>query len=379
MIHNDIQNQLALLIKTSATPLIDVAQSSTESPQWVPGQRLPAYVIASLPNGRFHVTVEDQTLDLNLPRSTQPGDALELVYVSDKPRPTFALLSDLAKALPSSSNNVNLSQAGKFLGALLQQGSAANTAPITHAEPVVPGAPTSVPQLATALRDTISQSGLFYESHQAQWVSGERTLENLLHEPQAKLSAVQPDQKSPTVAVAEKVTSDNAAQATPVRANGLPDNATPSNSVIKSTLDSSQQALGLSSSSTSVRDPVHPATAPIVQQQLNVLDSRQIVWQGQVWPGQEMKWEIEEEEHRQQHGEAEEGAVWRTRMYLNFPALGGVTAHLALGAGGVKVDFSVERESSATLMQTEAASLVQSMESSGLRVAGLLVRQDGNS
>jgi hypothetical protein len=95
MIHNDIQNQLQLLIKTSAPPLIEVAQHTLETPQWTPGQRLPAHVLASLPNGRFQVMVGDQTLDLNLPRSTQAGDTLELTYLSSSPRMTFALTRDL--------------------------------------------------------------------------------------------------------------------------------------------------------------------------------------------------------------------------------------------------------------------------------------------
>ena len=60
MIHNDIQNQLQLLIKTSAPPLIDVVESPVALPQWQPGQRLPAHVMASLPNGRFQVQVQDQ-------------------------------------------------------------------------------------------------------------------------------------------------------------------------------------------------------------------------------------------------------------------------------------------------------------------------------
>ncbi len=374
MFYNDIQNQLALLVKTSATPLIDVVQSPAETAQWVPGQRLPAHVVASLPNGRFHVMVQDQTLDMNLPRSTQPGDKLELVYISDKPRPTFALLSDLAKALPASSNQVNLSQAGRLIGALTQQTTTdAANAVIKTPTPVIPGAPASVQQLATALRDTISQSGLFYEAHQAQWVSGSRPLESLLHEPQGKLAAVPVEQKlqAPVGTDAAKPALDAGIQsAQQVRAGGLPASA----EALKLGADPTQQMVAPSAA----RDAVHPLTAPLVQQQLDILENRQIVWQGQVWPGQEMEWTIEEDGHRQ-GGAPEEGATWSTRLHLDFPSLGGVTAHLALGAGGLKMNFSVERESSAALLQAEAATLALSMESSGLKVAGLAVRQDGGS
>lgn len=379
MIHNDIQNQLALLIKTSAPPLIEVSQSPAESPQWVQGQRLPAYVIASLPNGRFHVLVEDQTLDMNLPKNTQPGETLDLVYVSDKPRPTFALLSDLAKALPTNANNVSLSQTGKFLGSLLQQNiqNSAETpsaALIKGAGAIIPGAPVSVQQLVTALKDTISKSGFFYESHQAQWVTGERSLESLLQEPQAKLAATTVEQKVAVPVTADKNTSDTVA---PAQIKNTASESVQTNSVTKLGVDAAGQQQNVAAAGP--REPVHPLTSSIVQQQLNILDTRQVIWQGQVWPGQNMEWEIEEDSHRNSGGVDDSEGVWRTRLHLDFPALGGVTAHLALGAGGVKVDFSVEQASSAALLQTEVTSLAQSMESSGLKVAGLAVRQDGGS
>lgn len=373
MFYNDIQNQLALLVKTSATPLIDVAQSPAEIAQWVPGQKLPAHVIASLPNGRFMVMVQDQKLDMNLPRSTQPGDTLELVYVSDKPRPTFALLSDLAKVLPQTTSQVSLSQAGKLIGALTQQGTTADaaTAVVKAAAPVISGAPASVSQLVTALRDTISQSGLFYESHQAQWVTGSRPLESLLHEPQAKLVAVQVEQKSPLPPSADggKVVLNNQNQ--PVQQ--MQPNSLSGVSHAHTMADDLAQQMPVTPSG--AREAVHPLAAPLVQQQLDILDNRQIVWQGQVWPGQDMEWIIEEDGHHQ-GAETEEGRVWNTKLHLDFPMLGSVTAHLALAAGGVKVNFSVVRESSAALLQTEAASLAESMESSGLKVTGMAVRQD---
>lgn len=378
MIHNDIQNQLALLIKTSAPPLIEVSQSPAESPQWVQGQRLPAYVIASLPNGRFHVMVEDQTLDMNLPKNTQPGETLDLVYVSDKPRPTFALLSDLAKSLPANTNNVSLSQTGKFLGSLLQQtiqnnAETSNAALIKNTAAILPGAPVSVQQLVTALKDTISKSGFFYEAHQAQWVTGERSLESLLQEPQAKLSVSTVEQKTTAPVVTDKNSSDSPISSTQIK-NAASETVLASNVTKLGSDVASQQTV-----TAGPREPVHPLSSSIVQQQLNILDTRQIAWQGQVWPGQNMEWEIEEDGQHRASGIEGDEAVWRTRLHLDFPALGGVTAHLSLGAGVVKVDFSVEQASSVGVLQTEVPSLAQSMESSGLKVAGLAVRQDGGS
>ena len=113
----------------------------------------------------------------------------------------------------------------------------------------------------------------------------------------------------------------------------------------------------------------------MVQQQLDMLGTRQVIWQGQAWPGQDMEWAIEEDAHRAV--DAEQTATWRTRLHLNFPMLGGVTAHLALVGKGLKIDFAVEQGASAQLLRGQTPSLTQAMENSGLQVTGLTVRQDG--
>src|SRR5512147_1929396 len=95
MIQNDVVTQLQMLIKTSAPPLLEVSQQQLELPQLVPGQKLPAFVVANLPNGRFQVLIADKMLDMNLPKNTQPGDTVDLVFVTAKPRLTFVLASDL--------------------------------------------------------------------------------------------------------------------------------------------------------------------------------------------------------------------------------------------------------------------------------------------
>lgn len=381
MIHNDVQNQLALLVKTSATPLIEVARGPVETPEWVPGQRLPAHVVASLPNGRFHVLVEDQTLDMNLPRSTQPGDTLDLVFVSNNPRPTFAMLGEVAKSLPSTSQQVDLSPTGKYLGSLIQQqnNAAGSVLPIAARLPILSGAPTSIQQFATALRDAISNSGLFYESHQAQWVTGERSLASLLQEPQGRLSTLQQ-------AAAQQVQSGETRQLAgdkPLPA-ALGQVTAPTSDATKVVNVVLEKDAGLvttplaASSSSSAKDPVNPLTSGIVHQQLDMIDGRQLVWQGTVWPGQEMQWEIEEDGTRRGETEAGEKA-WHTRLHIDFPVLGGVTATLSLATAGLKVDFSVAEENTATVMKTEASSLLQSLESSGLKVSGLNVGHHGRS
>jgi hypothetical protein len=349
MIHNDVLNQLQLLIKTSAPPLIEVAQTPLEEAQWVPGQRLTAMVLASLPNGRFQVQVGDMALDMNLPRNTQPGDQVELTFVSNQPRLTFALTRDLPAA---ASNNLSfdarpqvaLSDSVRYLGALLQKISdqaEAQATPINKTAPLLSAAPSDIKEFATTLRNSLSQSGLFYESHQAQWVAGERKLTDLLQEPQGKLSALNPG-------AGTEVAQKNA----PV----------------------SMQSDGVLAQSAS-RMPVHAEAVALVQQQLQTLDSRQLVWQGQVWQGQPMEWRVEERSAREGGVGDVEMPHWQTSLRLQLPRLGDVQATLAFTQQGLRIDLKAADAGTAEAMRSAQDKLRSSMEASGLNVLAMSVER----
>jgi len=403
MIHNDIQNQLQLLIKGSSAPLIEVAEHPIQTPEWTLGQRLPAHVLASLPNGRFQVQIENQILDMNLPRNTQPGTTLELAYAGNSPRLTFVLTSEQA-AIASTLNapgdaiklNVSpaataaakaadakatdakaadgpdtalnrsaesrtahildapvvLSNTAKFLGSLQQKNTADTAATVVQGKevPVLNAPPGQAQPFAEALSNTLSQSGLFYESHQLQWISGERSLAMLRQEPQAQLAA--------SAAVAQNSPVLELKQVVPIIPPVVDD--------VPQTLVTHSEPLAGS---------VSAQTLPLVQQQLEVLDSRQIVWQGQVWPGQQMRWEIEEDASSPRAAQ-EQASAWNTSLRLSLPRLGGVTANIAFNPKGVRVDFVVARQDSAELLKSEQQALVQSFDAAGLSLKMMTVKQN---
>lgn len=349
MIHNDVLNQLQLLIKTSAPPLIEVAQTPLEEPLWVPGQRLTAMVLANLPNGRFQVQVGDLALDMNLPRNTQPGDQVELTFVSNQPRLTFALTRDLPAAAGNNlavgaKPQVTLSDSVRYLGALLQKISdqaETQAAPLSKATPLLSAAPSDIKEFATSLRNTLSQSGLFYESHQAQWVAGERKLTDLLQEPQGKLLPLNP---GAGVEIAQK------------------------------NVSVSVQSDGILAQSAS-RMPVHAEAVTLVQQQLQTLDSRQLVWQGQVWQGQPMEWRVEERGAREGAQGDVEMPHWQTSLRLQLPRMGDVQATLAFVPQGLRIDLKAADAGTAEAMRGAQGKLRNSMEASGLNVLTMSVER----
>lgn len=443
MIHNDLSTQLQLLLKTSAPPLLEVSQQQLELPQLVPGQKVPAHVIANLPNGRFQVLIADKTLDMNLPRNTQPGDTLELAFVTARPRLTFVLASDLANAASASNvastaakPQVSLSETARFLGGLLEkitqpETRQATTSNIAQTAPLLSGAPVKTLDFAQALRGALTQSGLFYESHQAQWVTGQRPLTDLLHEPQGRLSPaatslmqlvqlepgrekishlntllpvvadekpasqIQHDVfsgKPPAVAQPPAMPNTRAAElqaAYSPRVHGVDRDYVPGyittpgmpgvkpeeqqTSVLpQNQIDVSSSGSGKPLAST---QPAHPDTLPIVRQQLEAIDSRQVMWQGQVWPGQTMEWQIEERSARTPGSEMIT-PEWQTSLHLVLPQLGEISARLMLQPNGIRVQLDATDPASASLLAEQRAALQQGMEASGLQLVEMKVSHE---
>lgn len=368
MIHNDVANQLQLLIKAAAPPLIEVSDTPLEAPEWVPGQRLQAVVLSNLPNGRFQVLVSDHELDMNLPRNTQPGEKIDLTFVSATPRPTFVLTRDmpLPQGVP---NDANLSHTARFLGALLRGDVPAagkeQAATVARATPLLPGPPTDAPELARQLGKVLSQSGLFYESHQAQWVAGQRPLAELLHEPQGKLS--------PRLAQEQGAVSQSPPHLVE-RSSDAGKNQSASVLVERTTETGKNQIASTPASDRSLLpEPVHPQTTGLVRQQLEVLDGRHVVWQGQVWPGQTMEWQVEERDARRDENEPGGASEWHTTLRLQMPRLGVVNAALSLTPGGVQLKLTTDESATAAAMKNRQGELCNSMEASGLTVLSFAV------
>ena len=144
------------------------------------GQRLRATVRGHLSNGDFVVMLsafagkDGHELQMKLPSSFRPGDALNLIFLSREPRPTFRLPVEIA---PAAAYSTLLSGTGRFIHDLMQGPTVPGTpAALSSAAPLLTAPPADAArllQLAQGLARVVAQSGLFYESHLAQWVAGQ--------------------------------------------------------------------------------------------------------------------------------------------------------------------------------------------------------------
>jgi hypothetical protein len=278
-----------------------------------------------------------------------------------------------------------------------------------------------VAALRAALAQAVSESGLFYESHLAQWLAGQRPLAALMREPQARLTAepVQPaadaaQQDAPDVLdelLAQRLPLPAAARTAVQPGAPAPGGAAP-HSLAPAQNAPAAVRPGMASSAATTTDPlgdhpdahwtparaelaaasadpqaqapaapVHPVAVPIVRQQLDALATDQFRWAGEAWPGARLDWTIEPDDsgaHASRGGDdAGDGIAWRTRLTLTLPSLGTVDAELVLNGAQLVARLRANSAGADRLTRHEAA-LRQRFEGSGLRLGGLSIRAVGD-
>lgn len=324
---------LSLTDKPLITATSDKNTAQT-TPKFELGQKLQATVQAQISPNVFNVRVADQLLQMQLPAFIRSGDTITLQVASLQPRLTFTLA---ASSNPVSTPE-SLSAASRLLSSLSQQPLERSYVRPLHSTPLWTGAQAlpDTTQLANKLHDALSHSGLFYESHQAQWIAGTRATTQLLLEPQNQLTQ-QTGAKAIDVTDSRMLPTQSAPEA--------------NTSVIPDRLQT------------------------LVQQQLNALETRQVMWQGQVWQGQEMTWEVREDSpHRNARGE-EEGQ-WNTQIHLDMPKLGGVTARLSFTDGALNLALDVADPQTRDRLGNASSQLIAALSERGIRVTHTQITQN---
>lgn len=330
----------------------------------VPGQRLMAEIQALLPNGTYRAIVAQRDVTLALPFSAKPGDSLELEVVESDGKLSLAFVANRNPAKPdtaaSESVATNLSPTGKLIGNLLgnieDQGKRPQAMPLNGNEPLLKEFPKDAAQLAPVLKEALSQSGMFYEAHQVRWVEGKMPTAALLQEPQGKLSRIAEQPPAPQAARTDNVGSE---------AGAPPAKEAPATAAASA--DSLQKL--------PPQPPLPADLAPLVRQQLDALATQNYIWQGQIWPGQQMHWEIEEDRSDRQGAEEAGEQQWQTRLKLTLPGLGGIAAVLRLRPGGA-IDLSLvtDKEQSRQTLIAAGEGLRRQLDDAGLNLSAFAVQ-----
>ena len=327
------------------------------------GQQVTAKVVEQLPNGNFRISIDNQPLQVNLPQGIKVGDSISLVLVSKDPRLTFNLAMP-QPGLPQQTPDLSLT--GKLVALLLPDPSKPGP-PLTSPNPVLSSPPQAPEQLAVALEGVLTQSGLFYESHLAQWVNGEHPLAKLLLEPQNAQPAV-PQAQTPWNGQKTDFFQPKSAMPLVPESASSPVISTDASRPIE-TMPAPASALSAVSQTAM---PVKEATLPIVQQQIGALETREINWSGQVWPGQAMDWQIREDD-RERSSPGEPPLSWQSRLRLVLPRLGEVEANLRLTPLGVQIALHAATAESMNQMKQNGPVLQESLAAAGLPLVSVTV------
>ena len=225
--------------------------------------------------------------------------------------------------------SVSLGAGARLIGALLARGAELPAgAPLQFA---AFGATAAAPPQAEALKQALSESGVFYESHVAEWAQGERTLDSLRREPQGRI-------EMPAAATGNTDTNTIAANA--AESAGLPD-----------------------------------ALVPVVKEQLQAVDTRQLGWRGEIWPRQTIELTIAEEEQAGDHG-GDAPPAWTTTMKLELPRLGGIQAVLQMHGDSLRIGMRASDEAIPTL-RDRGSELTASLAAFGLKLISMRVDEHG--
>ncbi|MDO9421300.1 MAG: flagellar hook-length control protein FliK [Herminiimonas sp.] len=333
------------------------------------GKEYQAQVLSRLTDGSFLVKVDDAVASMKLPAGSKAGDTLDLTLLSTQPRPTFILGKAEAGATTS------LSNAGRLIGNMLQLAQQDGMpSAIVGKTPLVATPGASPPQIAAALQNAVTFSGLFYESHVAQWAAGSRPASDLLLEPPAKQTN------------APLTTPASNGQAAAADTNGNELGKLLSNvrewvggeraltdllrtSQTKQADDSAVSLLGKQ------QDVASNEGVKLISLQLDTLEQRRIMWQGELFPGQPLEWEISDDTPQQKADQAEPEKTWNSTVRFSLPSLGSVSATIRLTGDHVQVQVNTANEEVATTLRNHGKLLVDALDSAGSTLDSLLIKQ----
>lgn len=232
--------------------------------------------------------------------------------------------ADQLPAIDPKSTPASLSEAGRVITGVLTAALKAEHAPVSSiARTPLVDAPTVAPeQLAAALKAAVGKSGLFYESHLAEWSEGRRSISELRQEPQM------------------------------------------------------QRALAMDAGARQ-QGATDPALAQLINLQLATQEQSRVAWQGQLWPGQQLHWEISKDapEGRERQPGAGEPAqpLWRSALRLRFALLGELEASVVMTGEQLHIQIQAGSSGVGRVLREHASALGAAMEAAAIPLSSLSI------
>jgi len=105
------------------------------------------------------------------------------------------------------------------------------------------------------------------------------------------------------------------------------------------------------------------------------LETHQLTWVGQVWPGQQMQWEIQGQPERHHHSPQRDERQWSTEMELDLPNLGDVHARLVFAGSGLRLTLHAADSATVDLFNRDLPRLKNSLADAGIALTAAVVEK----
>ncbi len=356
------------------------------------GQQVPAKVMERLTDGTFLVRLANTSAKMSLPVGTKVGDDLAMTLLERQPRPTF-LLGAAADA-HSGDAPANLSSAARLIDRLLQSAQQnGSSAALVGRVPVLPSPAAGSPQVAAALQDAVDVSGLFYESHLAQWAAGSRSLAALLREPQARQATGASNMADPSQTESAllrhlvqqwtgsgRSLTDLMAELQARTGNFLKPgaDALTQQQAAEAHLSRLMQEVMQKSTADPMAQNLNSPSSQLINAQLNALETQRFMWQGELWPGQKMEWEVSRNAPDGKSAQPEQQS-WQSAVKFELPSLGQVSATIHLVGERVSILVRTASPESASVLRAHGGELAEALAAAGSPLEALIVNQDGKA
>ena len=241
-----------------------------------------------------------------------------------------AVAANSPTAEPPRSTALDFTDGARLLQAALRGSGLRTPTPpaISSEKPLVFAANSPAHELARGLANAVAGSGLFYESHLARALQRDYPAAALAREPQSSWT-------TPTAMTEFASSTANAA---------LPE-----------------------------------AASSMLTRQLDALDTRALLWTGDVWPGQRATIGFSEQEHAREANDPDvipPAAAWKLRLSIDLPTLGRVEATLDLRADTLDVALAAPSGETQRRLASARDELTSSLADANVTLARFDVRAD---
>ena len=319
---------------------------------------------------------------------------------------------------------VTLSVAARAVSAILD-GQTGATSRIVGSEPLLASSPLQPSSaIAATLAHAVNHSGLFYESHLAQFAAGTKSLAELAQEPQARLEGspkaapVSPGfvddsgsgspgtpramdvannritthaaPQSDAAAASSDQSKLSLASASPVATDLDSARLAPANDAAqahKNAYASMQEADGATLAAKSHDDNatnaargnapalagIHPDAVALVRQQFELLAQPAFRWTGEAWPAVPMDWEIRRDERESASSGEAAPRSWSTRLALTLPTLRNIEVRISLVGNALQVRLAAGDGTTLDLLHETRNELPARLRELGLELTGLQI------